>query len=54
MIKSRSITEDHIDLMHHIQEDGAASQRKISKNTGLSLGKVNYCLKGLLDIGFIN
>tara|TARA_X000000368_G_scaffold94306_1_gene72176 strand:+ start:832 stop:1143 length:312 start_codon:yes stop_codon:yes gene_type:complete len=53
MIKSRSITEDHIDLMHHIQEDGAASQRKISKNTGLSLGKVNYCLKGLLDIGFI-
>ncbi len=53
MKKFRTITEDHIDLMHHIEEDGEASQRKISKNTGLSLGKVNYILKGLVDIGFI-
>ena len=53
MTNNRSITEDHIDLMHHIQEDGQASQRKISKNTGFSLGKVNYILKGLIDIGFI-
>lgn len=53
MQKYQRITEDHIDLMHLIQEDGKVSQRKISKNTGLSLGKVNYCLKGLLDIGFI-
>ncbi len=53
MTKNRSITEDHLDLMHHIQEDGKASQRKISKNTGFSLGKVNYILKGLIDIGFI-
>jgi len=53
MTKFRNITEDHIDLMHHIQKDGDVSQREISKNTGLSLGKVNYCLKGLLDIGFI-
>jgi MarR family transcriptional regulator, temperature-dependent positive regulator of motility len=53
MQKYQSITEDHIDLMHQIQEDGKISQRKISKNIGLSLGKVNYCIKGLLDIGFI-
>ncbi|MDB9997739.1 MarR family EPS-associated transcriptional regulator [Gammaproteobacteria bacterium] len=53
MIKFRSITEDHIDLLQHIQEDGQVSQRKISENTGLSLGKVNYCIKGLIDIGFI-
>ena len=53
MTKNRSITEDHLDLMHQIQEDGKASQRKISKNTGFSLGKVNYILKGLIDIGFI-
>ncbi len=53
MTKLQSITEDHIDLMQYIQEDGAASQRKISKNTGFSLGKVNYCIKGLIEIGFI-
>lgn len=53
MTKLQSITEDHIDLMQYIQEDGAASQRKISKNTGFSLGKVNYCIKELIEIGFI-
>lgn len=53
MTRLQSITEDHIDLMHYIQKDGEASQRKISKNTGFSLGKVNYCIKGLIDVGFI-
>jgi len=53
MTKFQSITEDHIDLMHLIQQDGEASQREISKNTGFSLGKVNYCIKGLIDMGFI-
>ena len=53
MTKYRSITEDHLDLMHHIQEDSKISQREISKNTGISLGKVNYILKALIDIGFI-
>jgi len=53
MYKFQSITEDHLDLMHYIQEDGEASQRKISKNTGFSLGKVNYCIKGLIEVGFV-
>ncbi len=47
------ITEDQLDLMHHIQKDSSASQRQIAQKTGLSIGKVNYCLKALLDIGFI-
>tara|TARA_B110000003_G_C16289974_1_gene394521 strand:+ start:249 stop:560 length:312 start_codon:yes stop_codon:yes gene_type:complete len=53
MIKSRSITEDQLNLMHHIQNDANASQRQIAQKTGLSIGKVNYCLKALIDIGFI-
>ena len=53
MSKFQSITEDHLDLMHYIHKDGEASQRKISKETGFSLGKVNYCIKGLIDIGFV-
>ena len=53
MNKSQTITEDHLDLMHYIQEDGEVSQRQIAKKTGFSIGKVNYCLKALLDLGFV-
>tara|TARA_B100000768_G_scaffold33290_1_gene31879 strand:+ start:847 stop:1158 length:312 start_codon:yes stop_codon:yes gene_type:complete len=53
MTKSQNITEDQLDLMQIIQKDGKVSQRQISQNTGFSIGKVNYCLKALLDIGFI-
>ena len=53
MIKGKSITEDQLDLMHIIEKDAKASQRLISQNSGFSVGKVNYCLKALIDIGFI-
>ena len=53
MTKDQSITEDQLDLMHIIEKDGKASQRLISQNSGFSIGKVNYCLKALVDIGFI-
>ena len=53
MIKSLNITEDQIDIMHYIQANSNSSQREIAKKTGFSIGKVNYCLKALLDIGFI-
>ena len=53
MTKEQSITEDQLDLMHIIEKDGKASQRLLSQNSGLSIGKVNYCLKALVDIGFI-
>jgi EPS-associated MarR family transcriptional regulator len=53
MSKSQSISEDQLDLMHIIECDSNASQRQIAKKTGLSIGKVNYCLKALIDIGFI-
>ena len=53
MTQNQSITEDQLDLMHIIEKDGKASQRLISQNSGFSIGKVNYCLKALIDIGFI-
>ena len=53
MTKKQSITEDQLDLMHIIEKDGTASQRLISKNSGFSIGKVNYCVKALIAIGFI-
>ncbi|MDB2448168.1 MarR family EPS-associated transcriptional regulator [Gammaproteobacteria bacterium] len=53
MKKFQGITEDHLDLMHIIEKDSKASQRVISQNSGFSIGKVNYCVKALIDIGFI-
>ena len=53
MTKNQGITEDQLDLMHIIEKDSKASQRLISQDTGFSIGKVNYCLKALIDIGFI-
>jgi len=53
MKKEQIITEDQLDLMHIIETDGKASQRLISQNSGFSIGKVNYCIKALINIGFI-
>ena len=53
MTKEQSITEDQLDLMHIIEKDGEASQRLISQISGFSIGKINYCLKALIDIGYI-
>jgi len=53
MTKDIGITEDQLDIMQIIEKDGNASQRLISQNIGFSIGKVNYCLKALVDIGFV-
>lgn len=53
MSKSTVITEDHLDLIHFIGQHSKVSQRQIAQNTGLSIGKVNYCIKALIEIGFI-
>ena len=50
---NKNITEDQLDVMHIIQGDSNATQRQIAKKTGLSIGKVNYCLKELINIGFV-
>ena len=53
MTKSRNITEHQLLIMHQIIKDGNTTQRLIAKKTGFSIGKVNYCIKALIDIGFV-
>tara|TARA_B100000575_G_scaffold66037_1_gene50714 strand:- start:84 stop:395 length:312 start_codon:yes stop_codon:yes gene_type:complete len=53
MTKELTLTEDQLDLMHIIEKDGKASQRIISQTSGFSIGKVNYCLKAMIDFGYI-
>ena len=46
-------SEECLELLHLIQEDSNISQRELAKKSGLSLGKVNYCIKALAEIGYI-
>ena len=40
-------------LLKIIEDEPHLSQRDIAKKMGVSLGKTNYCLKALVDKGFI-
>lgn len=40
-------------LLKIIEEEPHLSQREIAQKMGVSLGKANYCLKALIDKGFI-
>ena len=47
------LSEGSLDLLHILQHKKNLSQRQLANELGFSVGKVNYCLKALLDIGFI-
>lgn len=49
----KNITEDQLDVLQLLHEDPKTSQRRIAKKSGFSIGKVNYCLKALIDVGFV-
>jgi EPS-associated MarR family transcriptional regulator len=40
-------------LFKLIEEDPDISQRELAKEMGISLGKTNYCIKGLMDKGWL-
>lgn len=45
--------ETHYRLLNLIQEKPDISQRQLAKEIGVSVGKVNYCIKALIKIGHI-
>ena len=45
--------QDHFNVLRSINKETDLSQRKLAKNLGFSLGKLNYCLKALKDKGLI-
>ena len=40
-------------LLKSLDQDANLTQRELSKELGISLGKVNYCLQSLIQKGFI-
>ena len=46
-------TEDHFKVLRSIQKHPNSSQRKLAKELGFSLGKLNYCIKALQGKGLV-
>ena len=46
-------TETHLKILKHIQTNPNVSQRQLAEELGVSVGKVNYCLRSLIDKGFV-
>jgi len=40
-------------LLKRLQRDPGLSQRRLSRELGVSLGKINYCLKALAEKGWV-
>ena len=45
--------QDYLDILRKIKQKPNSSQRKLAKELGFSLGKLNYCLKALKDKGLV-
>ena len=44
---------DELNILSKIKSNPHSSQRKLANELGLSLGKLNYCLKALQQKGFV-
>jgi EPS-associated MarR family transcriptional regulator len=42
-----------LELLRLLDERQRLSQREVASSLGMSLGKANYCLKALVDKGFV-
>ena len=43
----------HLDLLRKLESNPEYTQRELSQEMGVSLGKVNYCMKKLIEKGWI-
>ena len=45
--------QDQLNILRKIEKDPSSSQRKLAKDLGFSLGKLNYLLGALKDKGLV-
>ena len=48
-----SQTDIHLKVLRQIEANPEITQRELAKGLGVSLGKANYCLKALIDRGWV-
>ena len=44
---------DKLDILRKLDKNPSITQRKLAKELGFSLGKLNYCMKSLRDKGLV-
>ena len=44
---------DEFEVLRRIQKKPTSTQRELAKDLGISLGKLNYCVKALKNKGLI-
>ena len=45
--------QNKFQILKSLERDSRPTQRQLSNDLGVSLGKINYCLKNLIGKGFI-
>jgi 3-dehydroquinate synthase len=45
--------QNKFQILKYLERDSRPTQRQLSNDLGVSLGKINYCLKSLIEKGFI-
>ena len=50
MVSNKDI---HLDLLRKLEANPEYTQRELSQEMGVSLGKVNYCMKKLIEKGWV-
>jgi EPS-associated MarR family transcriptional regulator len=48
-----SLNESDLMVIVEIEKNSSVNQRALAKTLNTSLGKINYCIKALVDIGII-
>ena len=43
----------HLDLLRKLESNPECTQRELSQEMGISLGKVNYCMQKLIEKGWV-
>ena len=51
--KNLKSSDDQFNVLRKIGKKPDTSQRELADDLGFSLGKLNYCLKALVDKGFV-
>lgn len=49
--KNTDNSEEELEILRKVEENPKLTQRQIAEQMGLSLGKINYLIKALLDKG---
>tara|TARA_B100000795_G_scaffold136339_1_gene101851 strand:+ start:324 stop:668 length:345 start_codon:yes stop_codon:yes gene_type:complete len=52
-MNTQKYNEDHFEILRKISKKPRSSQRELAEGLGISLGKLNYCLKSLRNKGLI-